>query len=56
MKSFLASNRSKALLGIGILAIGIATISKKIISYPSGGCLKGAQEMTLNKIPTKSLL
>ena len=48
MKSLLASNRSKALLGIGVLAIGIGTISKKVISYPAGGCMKGTQEMTLN--------
>ena len=51
MKSFLASNRFKALLGIGVLAIGIGAISKKVISYPTGGCMKGGQEMTfdLNK-------
>ena len=51
MKSLLASNRSKALLGIGVLAIGIGAISKKVISYPTGGCMKGGQEMTfdLNK-------
>ncbi len=51
MKSFLSSNRSKALLGIGVLAIGIGAISKKVISYPTGGCMKGGQEMTfdLNK-------
>ena len=48
MKSLLASNRSKALLGIGVLAIGIGAISKKVISYPTGGCMKGVQEMTLN--------
>ena len=48
MKSLLASNRSKALLGIGVLAIGIGAISKKVISYPSGGCMKGGQGMTLN--------
>ena len=48
MKSFLASNRTKALLGIGAIAIGIGVISKKVISYPSGGCMKGAQEMTFN--------
>ena len=48
MKSLLASNRSKALLGIGVLAIGIGAISKKVISYPTGGCMKGTQEMTLN--------
>ena len=51
MKSLLTSNRSKALLGIGVLAIGIGAISKKVISYPTGGCMKGSQEMTfdLNK-------
>ncbi len=48
MKSLLASNRSKALLGIGVLAIGIGAISKKVISYPTGGCMKGTQEMTFN--------
>ena len=48
MKSLLASKRSKAILGIGVLAIGIGAISKKVISYPSGGCMKGSQEMTFN--------
>ena len=48
MKSFLASNRTKALLGIGVVAIGIGAISKKVINYPSGGCMKGTQEMTFN--------
>ena len=48
MKSLLASSRSKALLGIGVLAIGIGAISKKVISYPTGGCMKGGQEMTFN--------
>ena len=48
MKSFLTSNRTKALLGIGVVAIGIGAISKKVISYPTGGCMKGAQEMTFN--------
>ena len=48
MKSLIASNRSKALLCIGALAIGIGAISKKVISYPSGGCMKGGQEMTFN--------
>ena len=49
MKSLLASKRSKAILGIGIVAIGIGAISKKVISYPAGGCMKGTQEMTFNK-------
>jgi len=49
MKSLLASNRSRAILGIGIVAIGIGAISKKVISYPAGGCMKGSQEITFNK-------
>ena len=49
MKSLLASKRSKAILGIGIVAIGIGAISKKFISYPAGGCMKGSQEISSNK-------
>ena len=49
MKSLLSSKRSKAILGIGLIAIGIGAISKKVISYPTGGCMKGTQELTLNK-------
>ena len=49
MRSLLKSKRSKAILGIGMFAISIGAISKKVISYPSGGCMKGAQEMTFNK-------
>ena len=49
MKSLLASKRSKAILGISIVAIGIGAISKKVISYPAGGCMKSAQEMNFNK-------
>ncbi len=49
MKSLLASKRAKAILGIVLIAIGIGAISKKVISYPNGGCMKGYQEMTLNK-------
>ena len=48
MNSFLASKRSKAILGIGIVAISIGAISKKVISYPAGGCMKDVQEMTFN--------
>ena len=48
MKSLLASKRLKAILGIGIVAISIGVISKKVISYPAGGCMKGAKEMTFN--------
>ena len=50
MKSLLASKRSKAILGIGIVAIGIGAISKKVISYPAGGCMKGAQEISFDKV------
>ena len=49
MKSLLASKRAKAILGIVLIAIGIGAISKKVISYPNGGCMKGSQEMTLKK-------
>ncbi len=49
MKSLSSSKRLKAILGIGIVAIGFGAISKKVISYPAGGCIKGAQEMTFNK-------
>ena len=49
MKSVLSSKRSKAILGIGLIAIGIGAISKKVINYPTGGCMKGTQELTLNK-------
>ena len=49
MKSLLSSKRSKAILGIGLIAISIGAISKKVISYPTGGCIKSTQELTLNK-------
>ena len=55
MKSLLASKRSKAILGIGIVAIGIGAISKRVISYPVGGCSKGAQEITLNRVIKSTL-
>ena len=48
MKPLLASKRSRAILGIGIVAIGIGAISKKVISYPAGGCMKGGTEMTFD--------
>ena len=48
MKSLLSNKRSKAILGIGLIAIGIGAISKKVISYPTGGCMKATQELTLN--------
>ena len=56
MKSLLSSKRSKAILGIGLIAIGIGAFSKKIISYPTEGCMKGNQELTLNKATKKFFL
>ena len=46
MKYFIASKRSKAILGIGVVAVSIGLISKKLISYPSGDCVKGNQELS----------
>ena len=48
MKYIISSKRSIALVGIGILAISIGLISKKLINYPAGGCMKGTQEITIN--------
>ena len=48
MKYLISSKRSRALVGIGIVAISIGLISKKVINYPAGGCMKGARELTLN--------
>ena len=46
MKYLISSKRSRALIGIGFVAICIGLISKKISNYPAGGCLKGTQELT----------
>ncbi len=48
MKYLISSKRSKALFGIGIVAISIGLISKKVINYQTGGCMKGTQEITFN--------
>ena len=48
MKYLISSKRSRALAGIGIVAISIGLISKKVINYPTGGCVKGNQELTFN--------
>ena len=50
MKSVLSNKRSKAILVIALIAIGIGAIAKKVINYPSGGCIKGNQELTFNKV------
>ena len=49
MKSMLSSKRTKAILGIFVIAIGIGTISKKVISFPTGDCMKGGKELTFKK-------
>ena len=46
IKSLFASKISKTIFGMGILAISIVAISKKVISYPAKGCIKGTQELT----------
>ena len=48
MNYFISSKRSRALFGIGIVAISIGLISKKVINYPTGGCMKGTQGITFN--------
>ena len=48
MKYLTLSKRSIALFGIGIVAISIGLISKKVTYYPAGGCTKGTQEITFN--------
>ena len=48
MKYLISSKRSRALFGIGIVAVSIGIISKKVINYPAGGCMKGSQEITFN--------
>ena len=48
MKHLITSKRSRALFGIGIVAISIGLISKKVINFPAGGCMKGSQEITFN--------
>ena len=48
MKNLISSKRSRALFGIGIVAISIGLISKKVINYPAGGCMKGTQEINFN--------
>ncbi len=55
MKSILFNKRSKVIIAIGLIAIGIGAISKKVISYPIGDCMKGSQEMTFNRDIKNSL-
>ena len=48
MKNRILSKRSRAVFGIGIVAISIGLISKKVINYPANGCMKVTQEITFN--------
>ena len=48
MKYLITSKRSRALFGIGIVAISIGLLSKKVINYTTGGCMKGTQQITFN--------
>ena len=48
MKYLISSKRLRALFGLGIVAISIGLISKKVIYYPAGGCMQGTQEITFN--------
>ena len=48
MKYIISTKRARTLVGIGIVAISIGLISKKVINYPAGSCVKGTQELTFN--------
>ena len=48
MKYLILNKRSRALLGIGIFAISIGLLSKKVIDYQAGGCMKGTKEIIFN--------
>ena len=48
MKYLITSKRSRALFGIGIVAISIGLVSKKVINYPTGECMNSTQEITFN--------
>ena len=47
MKNLFARTRSKYLFVLGVLAIGIGVISKKVISYPTECSPVNNQEITL---------
>ena len=48
MNYLISSKRSRALFGIGIVAISIGLISKKVTNYPVGGCMKDNKEISFN--------
>ena len=47
MKYLISNKRSRAVFGILIVAISIGLISKKVINYPDGGCMRFTQKITL---------
>ena len=47
MKYLISSKRSRAVFGIGIVAISIGLISKKVINYSFRDCMKRTQEKPL---------
>ena len=49
-ETFHCKQRFIAIFSIGIVCISIGAISKKVISYRSGGgCMIGAQELSFKK-------
>ena len=48
MNYLISSKRKRALFGIGIFDISVGLISKKVINYPAGGCMKNTQEISFN--------
>ena len=48
MKYLISSKRSRAVFAIGIVAVSIGLISKNVINYPAGDCMKGTQEITFS--------
>ena len=56
MKSLLSNKRYKFIFVIGLVAISIGAISKKVTSYQGGECVKGAQELTLKNVINKNFL
>ena len=47
MKALFESKRTRAILGIGIVAIGIALKSKKVIIFKLADARKGAKNLLL---------
>ena len=48
MKYLFSSKRSRALICIGLVALSIGLISKKVIKYPDECFMNSTQELTFN--------